>query len=451
MVEAWLGRRYWSRDAKESSPFQSIHCRNSLVDSTMYNMNTSLLTVPAAGAEGTSTGVTPRTPEILNSLIAMTNPFDMTRSGYPRVASSPPSDTASSSSSPPSVQATRSQLIKEGLKLTIQTKRRAHCSGGSSPPSEGMAALTTQPKIEDSGMDSGRGENSNDGLTPEDEERRKRRRERNKIAATKCRLKKRERTVNLVQESEILEIQNHDLKSQIKELETQRKKLFDMLAGHRPSCSKQTAYANTSCSAAASTSTYQEQYHHRCSNTTIESTSTSYSSYTAGPSTSYHKVSCESSVAYHRNSGTSSGGQAAIYESGSFQRNSYNQQGVPTSRSAVGNDITSYHQQQQHHHPADTNYMRNSGSDSTVYTTLSSGSGSTSAGGSGSPIMFLGSPSTPTQYNRPSSLGLNTASSSDYESNTEIVDSPSIPPSNYHHFDEDGAYTAGFPTSSCIS
>jgi hypothetical protein len=36
-------------------------------------------------------------------------------------------------------------------------------------------------------------------LTAEDEERRRRRRERNKIAATKCRLKKRERTVNLVQ------------------------------------------------------------------------------------------------------------------------------------------------------------------------------------------------------------------------------------------------------------
>lgn len=35
-------------------------------------------------------------------------------------------------------------------------------------------------------------------LTPEDEERRRRRRERNKIAATKCRLKKREKTFNLV-------------------------------------------------------------------------------------------------------------------------------------------------------------------------------------------------------------------------------------------------------------
>lgn len=80
-------------------------------------------------------------------------------------------------------------------------------------------------------------------LTPEDEERRRRRRERNKIAATKCRLKKREKTVILVQESEILENQNHDLKSQIQELETQRRKLVDMLSLHSPTCMKQGADA----------------------------------------------------------------------------------------------------------------------------------------------------------------------------------------------------------------
>lgn len=38
-------------------------------------------------------------------------------------------------------------------------------------------------------------------LTAEDEERRRKRRERNKIAATKCRLKKREKTTNLMQVS----------------------------------------------------------------------------------------------------------------------------------------------------------------------------------------------------------------------------------------------------------
>lgn len=78
-------------------------------------------------------------------------------------------------------------------------------------------------------------------MTPEDEERRRRRRERNKIAATKCRLKKREKTVNLVQESEILETQNIDLKTQIQELESQRRRLVDMLSMHGPACVKQSA------------------------------------------------------------------------------------------------------------------------------------------------------------------------------------------------------------------
>ena len=112
----------------------------------MYNLNVSgagggasnLLSLP----QGESSCTTPRTPEILNSLIAMTNPFDSYRANNaPRLASSPPggSDTTSTSSSgspscmsPPSVQHTCSQLIKEGLKLTIQTKRRQTGRGATS-------------------------------------------------------------------------------------------------------------------------------------------------------------------------------------------------------------------------------------------------------------------------------------------------------------------------------
>ncbi|KAL3266829.1 hypothetical protein HHI36_010982 [Cryptolaemus montrouzieri] len=76
-------------------------------------------------------------------------------------------------------------------------------------------------------------------LTPEDEERRRRRRERNKIAATKCRLKKRERTANLITESETLETQNIDLKSQVHELQQQKRSLEEVLAHHRPLCHQQ--------------------------------------------------------------------------------------------------------------------------------------------------------------------------------------------------------------------
>lgn len=73
-------------------------------------------------------------------------------------------------------------------------------------------------------------------LTPEDEDRRKRRRERNKIAATKCRLKKRECINNLMRESETLEAQNVDIKTQLKDLREQYQYLTEMWQAHQMEC-----------------------------------------------------------------------------------------------------------------------------------------------------------------------------------------------------------------------
>lgn len=73
-------------------------------------------------------------------------------------------------------------------------------------------------------------------LTPEDEDRRKRRRERNKIAATKCRLKKRECINNLMRESETLEAQNVDIKAQLKDLREQYSYLTEMWQAHQIEC-----------------------------------------------------------------------------------------------------------------------------------------------------------------------------------------------------------------------
>lgn len=70
----------------------------------MYNLNMSgsggsgMLSLPLPQGENSTT---PRTPEILNSLIAMSNPFESSyRAHAPRLASSPPgnSDTSNSSS-----------------------------------------------------------------------------------------------------------------------------------------------------------------------------------------------------------------------------------------------------------------------------------------------------------------------------------------------------------------
>ncbi|XP_015587182.1 activating transcription factor 3 isoform X2 [Cephus cinctus] len=208
----------------------------------MYNLNVNVnpSSTAAAGLLGVAAAeVTPRTPEIVNSLIAMTNPFE----GYSNEKSRDRTDSMSSNEpSPPSVQHTCSQLIKEGLKLTLQTKRRAN---GSSDESK-KKSRKEDGSADDEEEDESSNNSTRGGLTPEDEERRRRRRERNKIAATKCRLKKREKTVILVQESEILETQNHDLKSQIQELETQRRRLVDMLSLHSPTCLKQGGSTDTS-------------------------------------------------------------------------------------------------------------------------------------------------------------------------------------------------------------
>ena len=75
-------------------------------------------------------------------------------------------------------------------------------------------------------------------LTVEDEERRRRRRERNKVAATKCRHRKKERTVVLMQESDSLEDHNVSLRSEIQRLETEKRRLMDVLAMHSPNCIK---------------------------------------------------------------------------------------------------------------------------------------------------------------------------------------------------------------------
>ncbi|KAF8795993.1 fos-related antigen 2-like [Argiope bruennichi] len=167
----------------------------------------------------------PPTPDIISGLISLTggpSPSDLSSGSFGDLTS--PEPDYHSASSPPSysidvskVQATRTQLIKEGLKLTIQSRRMVQ------------------------GLDNARPEYRmppQEQLTPEDEDRRRRRRERNKVAATKCRNKKKERTGKLVAESETLEINNNALKSEIHSLEAERNELINLLQGHLPHCSK---------------------------------------------------------------------------------------------------------------------------------------------------------------------------------------------------------------------
>ncbi|KAK3522542.1 hypothetical protein QTP86_023299 [Hemibagrus guttatus] len=118
-----------------------------------------------------------------------------------------------------------SPLVKEELRYTIQNKRL----------SSGMSSANTS--CSDCGSEKPPGmQGVKRELSVEELDRRKRRRERNKIAAAKCRNKKKEKTDCLQKESEKLESLNAELKAQIEELKNQKQQLVYMLNLHRPTC-----------------------------------------------------------------------------------------------------------------------------------------------------------------------------------------------------------------------
>merc|ERR1719357_977134 len=69
-----------------------------------------------------------------------------------------------------------------------------------------------------------------------EEERRQKRRERNKIAATKCRNKKKEQTANLLKESEAVKSFNRELKLEMIRLKHEEKQLKKILEEHKEKC-----------------------------------------------------------------------------------------------------------------------------------------------------------------------------------------------------------------------
>ncbi|XP_075060496.1 fos-related antigen 2 isoform X1 [Mixophyes fleayi] len=73
-------------------------------------------------------------------------------------------------------------------------------------------------------------------LSPEEEEKRRVRRERNKLAAAKCRNRRRELTDKLQAETEKLEHEKSGLQKEIAELTKEKDKLEFMLVAHSPMC-----------------------------------------------------------------------------------------------------------------------------------------------------------------------------------------------------------------------
>ncbi|XP_075042265.1 protein FosB isoform X1 [Mixophyes fleayi] len=73
-------------------------------------------------------------------------------------------------------------------------------------------------------------------LTPEEEEKRRVRRERNKLAAAKCRNRRRELTDRLQGETDLLEEEKSSLEAEIDELRRQKEQLEFALLSHQSAC-----------------------------------------------------------------------------------------------------------------------------------------------------------------------------------------------------------------------
>ncbi|XP_030622325.1 protein FosB [Chanos chanos] len=73
-------------------------------------------------------------------------------------------------------------------------------------------------------------------LTPEEEEKRRVRRERNKLAAAKCRNRRRELTDRLQSETDMLEEEKAELEAEISELQKEKERLEFVLVAHQPGC-----------------------------------------------------------------------------------------------------------------------------------------------------------------------------------------------------------------------
>ncbi|XP_077996204.1 cyclic AMP-dependent transcription factor ATF-3-like [Glandiceps talaboti] len=139
-----------------------------------------------------------------------------TSTDWDRVDKFPESDIMSSDPSAAIIQnEIMPMLIKEGLKFAIQAKRKAH----------GLNEL----KVEDRQI-------KPDILTLDEELKRRRRRERNRIAAAKCRTKKRDKAETLEQETKRLQQANAKLKANIARLESEKKYLSETLQSHLVLC-----------------------------------------------------------------------------------------------------------------------------------------------------------------------------------------------------------------------
>ncbi|XP_036941429.1 proto-oncogene c-Fos-like isoform X2 [Acanthopagrus latus] len=115
-------------------------------------------------------------------------------------------------------------VITSGSPSSGRAKSKTHGGSQSSSPAAASKAKPSNRK----GL--------KDKPSKEEEERRRIRRERNKIAAAKCRNRRRELIDTLQAETDQLEDEKSALQTEIKDLLKEKERLEQVLASHKPSC-----------------------------------------------------------------------------------------------------------------------------------------------------------------------------------------------------------------------
>merc|ERR1719367_1944555 len=138
-----------------------------------------------------------------------------------------PSPSTSSQSTPsqevcPPTPDFQSQVVKNEIKMKVAKNLRRISEESLPYPSPGSVSIKK--------------ERDQDDFTGDDEEKRRRRRLRNKIAAEKCRNKRKKAIEKLYSESESVAVQNARFKEDIQRLEAEHRQLLMVLEQHKPVC-----------------------------------------------------------------------------------------------------------------------------------------------------------------------------------------------------------------------
>uniref|UniRef100_A0A493T973 Protein c-Fos n=2 Tax=Anas TaxID=8835 RepID=A0A493T973_ANAPP len=186
----------------------------------------------SASPAGDSLTYYPSPADSFSSMGSPVNPQDFCSELAVSSASFVPTVTAISTS--PDLQ----WLVQPTLISSVApSQTRGHPYGVSAPPAPTAYSRPAVLKAPGGGRGQSIGRRGKvEQLSPEEEEKRRIRRERNKMAAAKCRNRRRELTDTLQAETDQLEEEKSALQAEIANLLKEKEKLEFILAAHRPAC-----------------------------------------------------------------------------------------------------------------------------------------------------------------------------------------------------------------------